>query len=74
MIGISSLATDHFAPPKLMAALRESGLGHIWVVVGGIVPDDGVSGIDGHCAYCPARDDIVSTIAGLAVAARAMAN
>ena len=39
VVGISSLATDHLIVPKLMAALREAGLGHVCVVVGGIVPD-----------------------------------
>ena len=39
VIGISSLSTDHLIVPKLMAALREAELGHIGVVLGGIVPD-----------------------------------
>ena len=39
VIGISSLATDHLIVPKLMAALKEGGLGDVGVVVGGIVPD-----------------------------------
>ena len=39
VIGISSLATDHLIVPKMMTALREAGLGHVAVVVGGIVPD-----------------------------------
>ncbi len=39
VIGISSLATDHLIVPKLMAALRDAGLGDVGVVVGGIVPD-----------------------------------
>jgi len=39
VVGISSLATDHLIVPKLMRALREAGLGHVCVVVGGIVPD-----------------------------------
>ena len=39
VIGVSSLSTDHLLMPKLMAALREAGLGHVEVVVGGIVPD-----------------------------------
>ena len=39
VIGISSLATDHLIVPKLMAALREAGLGDVGVIVGGIVPD-----------------------------------
>ena len=40
VIGISSLATDHLIVPKLMAALREGGLGDVRVIVGGIVPDE----------------------------------
>jgi methylmalonyl-CoA mutase C-terminal domain/subunit len=40
VIGISSLATDHLIVPKLMAALREAGLGDVAVIVGGIVPDE----------------------------------
>jgi methylmalonyl-CoA mutase C-terminal domain/subunit len=40
VVGISSLATDHLIVPKLMAALREAGLGKVRVVVGGIVPDN----------------------------------
>ena len=39
VVGISSLATDHLIVPKLMNALRDAGLGHMRVVVGGIVPD-----------------------------------
>ncbi len=40
VIGISSLATDHLLVPKLMTKIGEEGLGHIRVVVGGIVPDN----------------------------------
>ena len=40
VIGISSLATDHLIVPKLMAALKEAGLGDTGVIVGGIVPDE----------------------------------
>ncbi len=40
VIGISSLATDHLLVPKLMTALGEADMGHVGVVVGGIVPDD----------------------------------
>jgi methylmalonyl-CoA mutase, C-terminal domain len=39
VIGISSLATDHLIVPRLLAALREAGLGDVGVIVGGIVPD-----------------------------------
>lgn len=38
VIGISSLATDHLLVPKLMAMLREAGMGDVQVIVGGIVP------------------------------------
>lgn len=40
VIGISSLATDHLLVPKLMKALEKAGLGHVCVVVGGIIPDE----------------------------------
>lgn len=40
VIGVSSLSTDHRLIPKLMTALRERGLRHVRVVVGGIVPDE----------------------------------
>ena len=39
VIGVSSLATDHLIVPDLMRALDEAGLGHVGVVVGGIVPE-----------------------------------
>jgi len=79
VIGISSLATDHLIVPKLMAALREAGLGHIGVLVGGIIPDDerpvllqaGVSAIFGPGS---ARDDIIAHVGALAVNARSKRN
>src|ERR1700720_2938778 len=40
VIGISSLATDHLIVPKLLDALRTAGLGHVGLIVGGIVPED----------------------------------
>jgi len=39
LIGISSLSTDHLIVPDLMQALHKAALGHVPVVVGGIVPD-----------------------------------
>jgi methylmalonyl-CoA mutase C-terminal domain/subunit len=39
VIGVSALATCHLLVPKLMEALREAGLGHVKVIVGGIIPD-----------------------------------
>lgn len=70
VIGVSSLATDHLIMPKMMNALREAGLDHVRVVVGGIVPDEekgallaaGVSRIFGPGAP---RDEIVDFVAAL---------
>ncbi|MEM9098748.1 MAG: cobalamin-dependent protein [Pseudomonadota bacterium] len=39
VIGISSLATDHLIVPDLMEALRVADLGHVQVIVGGIIPE-----------------------------------
>jgi methylmalonyl-CoA mutase C-terminal domain/subunit len=76
VVGVSSLATDHLLLPKLVAALGEAGLGHVAVVVGGIVPpedepalrDAGVAQI-----FHPgtARDEIIGAVSRLAQAARA---
>ncbi len=68
VIGISSLATDHLIVPDLMAALREAGLGHVAVVVGGIVPEPEVPALTdaGVCeVFGPgsSRDDIVEAVA-----------
>ena len=68
VIGVSSLATDHLIVPKLMEALRAAGLGHIGLLVGGIVPEDeraalleaGVSAIFGPGS---ARDEIIEHVA-----------
>ena len=38
VIGVSSLATDHLLLPKLMRELEAAALGHVAVIVGGIVP------------------------------------
>ena len=75
VIGVSSLATDHLIVPKLMDALRAAGLGHVGLLVGGIVPDDerpallqaGVSAIFGPGS---ARDDIIEHVATLAAKVR----
>ena len=74
VIGISSLATDHLLVPKLMRALKNAGLEHIRVIVGGIVPDldeaelqnAGVSRV-----FHPGstREDIVETVDQLAAQA-----
>ncbi len=74
-IGVSSLATDHLIVPKLINALRAAGLGHIALVVGGIVPDDerpallqaGVSAIFGPGA---SREEIVEHVAAIAAKSR----
>ncbi len=78
VIGISSLATDHLIVPKLMEALRTAGLGHVAVVVGGIVPDSEVSllteaGVAQVFHPGASRDEIVSRVAELAAQSRAAA-
>jgi methylmalonyl-CoA mutase, C-terminal domain len=79
VIGVSSLATDHLIVPNLMDALRAAGLGHISLLVGGIVPEDerpaliaaGVSGIFGPGT---SRDEIIAHVAKLAAKVREMKN
>jgi methylmalonyl-CoA mutase C-terminal domain/subunit len=76
VIGVSSLATDHLIVPKMMDALREFGLSHVRVVIGGIVPDEekgallaaGVSRVFGPGA---AREEIVDFVAELGRQSRA---
>ncbi len=75
VIGVSSLATDHLILPRLMEALRAAGLGHVRVVVGGIVPDeDEAALLEAGVArvFHPGsdREEIVSAIGELARAAR----
>jgi len=75
VIGVSSLATDHLLVPKLTEALGAAGLGHVRVVVGGIVPDDDESMLTGagvSRVFHPGstREDIVETVAKLADEAR----
>jgi methylmalonyl-CoA mutase C-terminal domain/subunit len=76
VIGISSLATDHLLVPKFMEALRAADLGHVRVVVGGIVPDEDEVALVGagvSRVFHPGtmRDEIVTAVAGLAAEARA---
>jgi methylmalonyl-CoA mutase C-terminal domain/subunit len=76
VIGISSLATDHLLVPKLMKALKKARLGHIPVVVGGIVPDEDErklrkAGVKAIFHPGASREEIVSKVADLAVEARA---
>lgn len=75
VIGVSSLATDHLIVPKLMDALRAANLGHVAVVVGGIVPreeGDGLLAAGVRALFGPgaSRDAIVDTIRRLAGEAR----
>ncbi len=75
VIGISSLAADHLLVPKLTAALREAGLGHIRVVVGGIIPpkDEAMlrqAGVARVFHPGSSRDDIVAHVGRLAREAR----
>lgn len=75
VIGISTLATDHLIVPDLMAALRAADLGHVGVIVGGIVPnsehqmlfDAGV-----HRVFGPgsSREEIVDAVVALAARSR----
>jgi len=75
VIGISSLATDHLLVPKLTKALSEAGLGHVRVVVGGIVPDEDESmlisaGVSRVFHPGSTRDEIISQVDELAREAR----
>ncbi len=77
VIGISSLATDHLLMPQVMAALEEAGLGHVKVVVGGIVPDGEAAelleaGVSRVFHPGSAREDIVETGGRLAEDARSL--
>lgn len=76
VVGVSSLATDHLIMPDLMQALRDAGLGHMRVIVGGIIPQNeqpdlvaaGVSAIFNPGAT---SEEIVGTVRNLAQEARA---
>jgi len=75
VVGISSLATDHLLVPRVVAALREAGLGHVRLVVGGIVPDNEAedlrrAGVSRVFHPGSAREDIVETVRRLAEDAR----
>jgi methylmalonyl-CoA mutase C-terminal domain/subunit len=76
VIGVSSLATDHLLVPKLMDALRDADLGHIRVVVGGIVPDEDerdllAAGVSRVFHPGTLKDEIVDEVSRLAAEARA---
>jgi methylmalonyl-CoA mutase C-terminal domain/subunit len=79
VIGISSLATDHLLVPKLMKALKNSGLADVPVVVGGILPDADErklrkAGVKEVFHPGASREEIVSKVAKLAGEARAAKN
>ncbi len=74
VIGISSLATDHLLVPKLMQSLKNAGLSHIRVIVGGIVPDQDEttlqeSGVSQIFHPGSSREEIVEAVERLAVQA-----
>lgn len=77
VIGVSSLATDHLIMPELIGALREAEMGHVRLIVGGIIPqkeqpeliEAGVSAIFGPGAT---SGEIVEVVRGLAREARKM--
>ena len=76
VIGVSSLATDHLLVPKLMTALRDADMGHIRVIVGGIVPDEDetdliAAGVSRVFHPGTLRDEIVGEVSRLAAEARA---
>lgn len=75
VVGVSSLAADHLILPKLMEAMRSAGLGHIAVVVGGIIPDGEADLLTAagvaHIFHPGAtRAEIVGAVSALASAAR----
>ena len=77
IIGVSALATDHLLVPKLITALRDAGLGHIKIVVGGIVPAEDeprllAAGVSKVFHPGAARREIISEVTRLATAARSM--
>ena len=76
VIGVSSLATDHLLIPKLMRELEAAELGHVAVVVGGIIPNaDEVDLLKAGVARVfhagGAIDGMTDDIRDLALAARA---
>lgn len=78
VVGISSLAGDHLLVPRLMAALREAGLGHVPVLVGGIIPDADArilseAGVAAIFHPGATRDAIVNAVASSASEARRLA-
>ena len=75
VIGLSSLSTDHLLVPKLMQTIRDEGLDHVRVVVGGIIPEDEEQQLlDAGVArvFHPGSnmDDIVASVGSLAAMAQ----
>ncbi len=75
VVGVSSLATDHLLVPGLLAALRAAGMGHVRVVVGGIVPvrEERVllaAGVARVFHPGSSREEIVAEVARLAAGAQ----
>ena len=72
---MSSLASDHLIVPDLVSALRDAGLEHVMVMIGGIIPAAdkkmliacGVKEIFDPGAL---RDEIVARVTRLAAEAR----
>ncbi len=76
VIGISSLAADRLLVPQVVAALGAAGLGHVRLVVGGILPDDEAenllrAGVARVFHPGSPREDIVAAVRELAADARA---
>ena len=76
VIGLSSLATDHLIVPDLMALLKEQGLEHVRVVIGGVIPEQEHSllleaGVSKVFVPGAMRDEIVDCVRRLAVDSRA---
>lgn len=70
VVGISSLATDHLIVPDLIRALNDASMGHVGVVVGGIVPDSEratllAAGVDQIFGPGAGRGEVVEAITAL---------
>ncbi len=75
VIGVSSLATDHLILPGLLDAMKAAGIGHIAVVVGGIIPDSEVemlisAGVARVFHPGATREEIVGAVSSLATESR----
>ncbi|HEY6622062.1 MAG TPA: cobalamin-dependent protein [Steroidobacteraceae bacterium] len=75
VIGVSSLASDHLIVPDLISGLRNAGLEHVMVTVGGIIPAGDremltACGVREIFEPGALRDDIVARVKRLAEEAR----